>query len=439
MSQLDSTLKLIGIKDKNIHLEKEFFTTEVRNLEGKPVVHKVIKAVLQAPSNPSCPRCKGVTIKWGKSLSKIRIPRAFGHPAILRLAKTRYHCKNCGYTHTLETSLVEKNCSISKAVKKQVVIGSMDTISEKTIAKLTDVSASTVSRVLHPLLFTKVVKRNYLPEHIMMDEFKVVKGKDGAAMSFIFADAKTHEVIDILPDRRQFQLERYFLQFPKKIREKVKTVSMDIYTPYISLVKTVFPGAKIILDRFHVMQHLYRALLKTRIQCMNSLKESEPKKYKLLKKYWRHIQKKRSELNTSYRFYCYHRKHFTTSYETVEELLEIDKELTATYWRVHELGEAYMGKEKERFFNLLDSSTEGIGEEAVKAIQTLRKYKDYLENSMSYDYNNGPLEGLIRKAKALTTVSYGYRNFERFKNRYLILCRQVIPISDDTFKYKKAS
>lgn len=72
-------------------------------------------------------------------------------------------------------------------------------------------------------------------------------------------------------------------------------------------------------------------------------------------------------------------------------------------------------------------------------IFTLRKYKDYLENSMSYDYNNGPLEGLIRKAKALTTVSYGYRNFERFKNRYLILCRQVIPISDDTFKYKKAS
>lgn len=48
-------------------------------------------------------------------------------------------------------------------------------------------------------------------------------------------------------------------------------------------------------------------------------------------------------------------------------------------------------------------------------------------------------EGLIRKAKALTTVSYGYRNFERFKNRYLIICRQMIPISEDTFSYKKAS
>lgn len=438
MSHLDSTLELIGIKDKNVSLDENFFATEVKSIAGKPVKHKVIKATLQAPTNPPCPKCKEKTIKWGKSLSKIRIPQAFGHPALLQLAKTRYHCKNCAYTHTLETSIVEKNCFISKATKKRVLIHSMDILSEKSIARYNDVSASTVARILHPLLFQRKTRRNSLPEHIMVDEFKVVKANDTAAMSFLFANAKTHEVLDLLPDRRLAQLRSYFLQYPRQAREKVKTVSMDIYTPYMSLVKEVFPKAEIILDRFHVMQLLYRALLKTRVDRMNTFR-TDSKEYKLLKKYWRHLQKKPMNLNTSLRFYCYHRRCFTTSFETVEDLLEIDKELTATYARIHSLGQAYMDKNKERFFSLLDEDAQEISEYALTAIHTLRKYKDYLENSMSYAYNNGPIEGLIRKAKALTTVSYGYRNFERFKNRYLIICRQMIPISEDTFSYKKAS
>lgn len=56
------------------------------------------------------------------------------------------------------------------------------------------------------------------------------------------------------------------------------------------------------------------------------------------------------------------------------------------------------------------------------AIRTLRGYEKYLVNSMNYSYSNGPLEGLIRKAKILTRMAYGYRNFERFKKRFLLIC-----------------
>lgn len=90
-------------------------------------------------------------------------------------------------------------------------------------------------------------------------------------MSFIYADAKTHEILDILPDRRLHQLREHFLGFPKKARDGVKTLTMDMYSPYISLVKEIFPNARIILDRFHVVQLLMRALLKTRIATMNTL------------------------------------------------------------------------------------------------------------------------------------------------------------------------
>ncbi len=37
---------------------------------------------------------------------------------------------------------------------------------------------------------------------------------------------------------------------------------------YISLIKKLFPQANIVLDRFHIVQHMNRALSQTRIHIM---------------------------------------------------------------------------------------------------------------------------------------------------------------------------
>ncbi len=434
MSQQQSILNLIGIKDKNI----SFISCELEKLphRGKLIEQKVIYAALQAPRNPKCPRCEGITISWGSTPSKIRVPQAFDHPTLLHLKKARYRCKSCGYTHTLETSLVAKNCFISRATRESIMIRSLETIPEKIIAKLTNVSPSTVSRVLNPLLYERKTNIKTLPKNIMIDELKLMKDTEGAAMSFIFADAKTHEIQDILPDRRLHHLETYFRQFPREARYHVETVTMDMYAPYIQLVKEVFPKAKIILDRFHVVQLLLRALLQTRIQTMKKFPK-DSKEYKLLKKYWKHLQKKHKDLDSVYRFYCYHTRSYSTSFEKVEELLEIDEELTKTYWRVHSLIQGFMEGDQKRFFDLLHQETTGVSSYLVTAIQTLRKMEDYLINSMEYGYSNGPLEGLIRKAKTLSRVAYGYRSFERFKNRFLLICHQVMPVTGRPLYYKK--
>jgi len=58
---------------------------------------------------------------------------------------------------------------------------------------------------------------------------------------------------------------------------------MDMYSPYIQLVKAVFPNATIIMDRFHIVQLISRALNKTRIAVMNQDKVN----YRKFKRYWR--------------------------------------------------------------------------------------------------------------------------------------------------------
>ncbi len=69
-----------------------------------------------------------------------------------------------------------------------------------------------------------------------MDEFKSVKNIDGK-ISLIYADAITHRIVDIIPDRRLFTLKNYCYRFRLSERKRVKTVSIDKYDPYMTLIR----------------------------------------------------------------------------------------------------------------------------------------------------------------------------------------------------------
>ena len=70
---------------------------------------------------------------------------------------------------------------------------------------------------------------------------------------------------------KSYSLKKYFHRFEPKTRLKVKTISIDMYLPYIQLIKEMFPNAKIIIDPFHIVQALNRELNRTRVRVMNSI------------------------------------------------------------------------------------------------------------------------------------------------------------------------
>ncbi len=146
-------------------------------------------------------------------------------------------------------------------------------MSEKDIAHINYVSHSTVFCAIDNCFTEFIPKNNILPSHLMFDEFKSTKDAKGF-MSFIFADAKTHRIIDIVENRQLSSLMRYFKNYSKEARAGVKTICIDIYMPYMSLIKECFPNAKIIIDRFHIIQLLNRALQKTRVDKMKNFATS---------------------------------------------------------------------------------------------------------------------------------------------------------------------
>lgn len=64
---------------------------------------------------------------------------------------------------------------------------------------------------------------------------------------------------------------------------------MDMFSPYYDIARKLFPNAKIVLDCFHIVQHLSRAMSHLCIQIMNQL-DRKSHEYKALKRYWKLIQ-----------------------------------------------------------------------------------------------------------------------------------------------------
>ena len=84
-------------------------------------------------------------------------------------------------------------------------------------------------------------------------------------MSFISQDFDNLNIITVLEGRTQSIIRNHFLKY----ESSVKIITMDMFSPYYALAKQLFPCAKIVLDRFHIVQHLSRAMSRVRVQIMN--------------------------------------------------------------------------------------------------------------------------------------------------------------------------
>ena len=81
-------------------------------------------------------------------------------------------------------------------------------------------------------------------------------------------------------------------QIAQKLIEKV---------PMKVIAKKLFPSAKIILDCFHIVQNLGRAMSCLRNQIMNQF-DRRSHEYKAIKRYWKLIQQESRKLSHK-RFY----------------------------------------------------------------------------------------------------------------------------------------
>ena len=148
-------------------------------------------------------------------------------------------------------------------------------------------------------------------------------------MSFVMMDGKTHQLIDIVENRQLNPLRDYFLRYPRKVREQVRLVVSDFYTPYRTLVKECFPNARIVADRFHISQHIGRAFTNHRIQVMKTFKKGSS--VEALKEILETTSKECVGMNGQHRYWRPSFRDHLTEAEIVDRLLYYDDSLKRGY------------------------------------------------------------------------------------------------------------
>lgn len=422
MSYTDLIKNTLDILDLNITFNENSLKKE--RIKGR--ICQVFSGTLDYLAH-SCPCCgeeeKEKIIRWGYTTCLILMNDVSEYLTYLRLKKRRFFCHSCEKTFVAETSLVEKCCSISKKVKLSIADRLRNVPSMSEIARQKNLSVSSVYRVLKQFYEPKKINRLTLPEVLCFDEFKSVKHV-AASMSFIMMDGQTKQLIDVLENRQLPFLDRYFSRFSLFVRERVKYVVCDMYAPYFSLVKKLFPKAQIILDRFHIVQHIGRTFLKHRIQRMNTFLHQgtvEAKKYRHLKKYWKLLQKNQSKLDFEKRLWRPSFRSYLTETELVDRLLAYDEELNAGYIYYQDFLYAVQTRDYTRFHALLEQDFSMLPPYYQTTITTFKKVQTEIRNALELPYSNGPLECLNNHIKVLKRNAYGFRNFYNFKLR-IALC-----------------
>ncbi|MEG0313631.1 MAG: ISL3 family transposase [Carnobacterium sp.] len=422
----NNTRKLLNLTDESLIFDENWLSREARHARAVNMISGKLTM-----TDRTCPQCGfSKCIKNGTYQTTSQLPEIERRPTYLKLRRERYLCKNCESTFSATTSLVDDYCQISKQLKYQIAFDLKENRSRKEIAQFHHVSENTVQRVL--LSFTNRCQPNFqsLPTALCVDEFSSTIGCHGG-MSFICADAQSKKIIDILPDRRLHSLVTYFMKYSRKERLKVKFLVMDMNASYGQLLKTVFPNAEIVTDRFHIIQHINRAFNFLRIKEMNRLKRydyKEAKYYRRLKRYWKLLLKDNSEVNYKHFYYRPLFKKNMSSTELVDELLSYSSMLKTAYQYIQELKYAYRTKNYTLFLELCSQVPTELPKDFRAKFKIFNKFSQGIINAFKYSYSNGFLEGINNKIKAIKRVAYGYRNFILFKRRIFLIQQQVFQV-----------
>ena len=421
MSNQNYITEMLELKDNNVIFKENCYYKEKIN----GITHKIFEGYLSYKPK-FCSKC-GVLFddkfeKHGFIISDIKIPEVSGYKTILRLHKQRYLCKHCNKAFTLSSPITNYGCFISNNTKHKIAKDLIKKRSEKDIALDNNVSPNTVERIIDSYYETQKLYKYYLPEVLSFDEFKSVKNADGA-MSFHMCNGITGQTIDIIEDRRLDNLIKYFFYYDYKARSRVKFIIIDMYSPYVSLIKKMFPNANIIIDKFHLTQLISRSLNKTRIMIMKKHKQH----YRKFKRYWKLILKPRMDLNASKwkKFTCF--KHLMTTIDVVDFLINLDDVLKETYWVYQNLLYAFKKNNFNLLYNTLNKQNNTVSSYMKTSIKTLLEFLPYIKNTFNNNYHNGFIEGNNNFIKVIKRIAFGFRSFRRFKARIMI-CKGLIKI-----------
>ena len=216
------------------------------------------------------------------------------------------------------------------------------------------------------------------------------------------AEINNKKFLAILDDDNQITLENYFNSWPEEAKSRVLEVCIDMKSSYLTVLKKIFPKAKIVVDHFHVVKEMNRQVddLRKLLQQVGMIGKRKVNRFLLIKGKEHLTCDEKKRLEKVFKSY----KKFPT--------------LKYAYFVKEKVREMYASpnrKEAERRLDLLLSQLDYYEVGKLKEMRdTLIRWKPYILNYFESKTTNAFIEGCHNKIKLIKRMSYGFRNFGNY-------------------------
>jgi transposase len=269
-------------------------------------------------------------------------------------------------------------------------------------AELLRCGFNVVNRIIHNAVKRGLNNRpeDYCFEHLSIDEKSFRKGHKYIT---VLSDPISGVVVDVSEDRDYSScMDVLSGTIKEDHREKVKTVTMDMWKSYMNATNDYLPKADVIHDRFHLVKHLNDAVDKVRRREVKSHEELKNTKYILLKNPDNHTEKQRIKF---------------------ESIADANYEVSRA-WRVKENFRDIFGCESIAESHILVFQWIGHAlrtniKEISKVVEMFKNHVKGIINAMVNTFSNAMAERLNGKIQEIKACGRGYRRFENFRNAIL--------------------
>lgn len=345
--------------------------------------------------------------------TKDRITRKLRHESIGRrncfliLSVKKYKCEICGRYFRTRIPGVQPYRRSTEMFRREVFHDHKDGISQAQLRDNHKIGSATVERWFHDMLGLKkrMISNRSCPRVLGIDEHFFSR-KDGYATTL--CDLKKHRVFDVIKGRSEKSLASALNKL--KDRDKVKVVCIDLSVTYRSIVRKYFPNAKIVADRFHVIRMVQYHFLET----WKVLDPEGRKNRGLLSLMRRKPENLKDTQKEKLSQYFKENESVRVIYEAKVKLCELLNIKTRTCKQARKLIPKYLD-----WVKLLKDTPLG---QLVTLGETLENWQDEIVRMWRFSKNNGITEGFHTKMKLIQRRAYGFRNFENYRLRVIVLC-----------------
>ena len=353
-----------------------------------------------------CPRCATPSnTRAGRCRQILRDQPLRSRALFLEVHKHRYFCKSCRKPFTEPTSLSWPKRRTTYRFRKDVAQKCADMTDLTRVRKRMKVSSGFVYQVYYDQIETRLRERRdsiRWPKILGIDEHFFSRRKGYTDYVTVFTDIGRKKLFEVAEGKSTKALVEQISEIPG--RENVRIVAIDMSSTYRALIRKLFPNAKIVADKFHVLRLLSPAIIKERKLVQGGLHDAKMRRL-LLRNRGRLDYFQRSEVDA-----------FLRNHATLDELYRAKEKLHLIF---RTLGPARAAKSLKQFIAELENKT---SEPLKRLARTLKAWQREIVNHFETGITNAFTEQTNNRGKLVQKRAYGYKSFRNYRLRFLSAC-----------------